>query len=242
MPLNALILTRDKATFELLVPMLQAANLKVEGCFSPGETLSRLQKGKFDAIVIDCTSVPDSTDVLEALRTGRSNRKAIAFAITEDPDESRRAFKTGANFTIERPITPERVQRSLRAAEGLLARERRRYIRIPVDAKLSVEQGEGQSVLWNVIDISEGGLAAVVPNDAGVPRGSVRIKFNIPDSAFAIEGKAEIVWHNSGKVGLQFTVLRPQSRADLDKWLGRRFEEAEQRLAAKRILVPGAGI
>jgi CheY-like chemotaxis protein len=222
--------------------MLQAAQLKVEGCFSPGEALSRLQTGKFDAIVVDCTSVPDSTDVLEALRQGRSNRKAIAFAITDDPDESRRAFKAGANFAIEKPITADRVQRSLRAAQGLLVRERRRYIRIPVDAKLSVDLGDGRPLHWNVIDVSEGGLSAVVPDDSGVPRGSLRIKFNIPDAAFAIEGKAEVIWHRTGKVGLQFTLLRPQSRADLDKWLGRRFEEAEQRLAAKRILVPGAGI
>jgi CheY-like chemotaxis protein len=228
MSLHAFILTRDREVFTTLLPILQAATLKVEGCFSPGEALAKLQKNKYDAILIDCASVPDAGDVLEALRNGRSNKRAIAFAITEDPDESRRAFKAGANFVIEHPLTAERVTRSLRAAHGLIVRERRRYFRTPLDTPIAVQHGQS-SHRWNITDVSEGGLSAVVPMDLStLPKGQLNISFKMPHSVMPIEGKAEIMWSRTGRVGLRFTTLTPQSRAELDRTMAKRFEDSER--------------
>lgn len=232
MPLTAIILTRDQHVFSQLVDVLQATQLKVEGSLSPGETLVKLQKGRFDAVFIDCGSVPDATDILEALRSGKSNRRAIAFAITEDPHDSQRAFTAGANFVIEKPLSAERVVRALRAAHGLIVRERRRYFRLPLDATVTIESMGKESSRWNIIDVSERGLGAIVPDGQEVPRGSVKIKFRIPQIVEAIEGKALVVWNRTGKVGLEFTTLQPNSRMELDKWIARRFDENERRLAS----------
>ena len=84
----------------------------------------------------------------------------------------------------------------------------------------------------NIIDVSERGLGAIVPDGQEVPRGSVKIKFRIPQVVEAIEGKALVVWHRTGKIGLEFTTLQPNSRTELDKWIARRFDENERRLAA----------
>ena len=100
MPLTAIILTRDQHVFAQLVDVLQATQLKVEGSLSPGETLVKLQKGRFDAVFIDCGSVPDATDILEALRSGKSNRRAIAFAVTEDPHRRPQAQVVQRGVTV----------------------------------------------------------------------------------------------------------------------------------------------
>ena len=232
MPLTAIILTRDQHVFSQLVDVLQATQLKVEGSLSPGETLVKLQKGRFDAVFIDCASIPDATDILEALRSGKSNRRAIAFAVTEDPHDSQRAFTAGANFVIEKPLSAERIVRSLRAAHGLIVRERRRYFRLPLDSTVTIESIGKESARWNIIDVSERGLGAIVPDGQDVPRGSVKIKFRIPQVVEAIEGKALVVWDRTGKVGLEFTTLHPNSRTELDKCIARRFDENERRLAS----------
>lgn len=234
MALTALILTRDQHVFSQLVEVLQATQLKVDGSLSPSETLVKLQRSRFDAVFIDCGSIPDSTDILEALRNGRSNRRAIAFAVTEDPHDSQRAFRAGANFVIEKPLSAERIVRALRAAHGLIVRERRRYFRLPLDATVTIETMGKETSRWNVIDVSERGLGAIVPAGQEVPRGSVKIKFRIPQVVEAIEGKALVVWNRTGKVGLEFTTLQPNSRVELDKWIARRFEENERRLAGVR--------
>lgn len=228
MAIQALIITRDQHVFSMLVPILQASGLKVEGCFNPGEALRKLQKDKFDAVLIDCASTPDALDLLTALRHGRSNRKSIAFAITEDPHESQRAFEAGANFVIEHPITAERVSRSLRAAHGLIVRERRRYFRHPVDALVSVELPDGKITKWNTLDVSEGGMGLLAPDSSEVS-GMVRVQVRLPQALELIEGKAEVRWCRTGKLGVQFTMLRPTSRVELDRWTARRFDEAEGR-------------
>lgn len=228
MAIQALIITRDQHVFSLLVPVLQGQGMKVEGCFNPGETLRKLQKNKFDAVFIDCGSTPDALDLLEALRHGKSNRRAIAFAITDDPHDSGRAFAAGANFIIEKPVTPDRVERSLRAAHGLIVRERRRYFRHPVDAVVTIELPDGKAMKWNALDVSEGGMGMLAPETNEVS-GTVRVQVRLPQAIDLIEGKAEIRWCRTGKVGVQFTTLRPSSRVELDRWTAKRFVEAEGR-------------
>jgi c-di-GMP-binding flagellar brake protein YcgR len=135
---------------------------------------------------------------------------------------------------IEKPLSAERIVRALRAAHGLIVRERRRYFRLPLDATVTIETMGKETARWNVIDVSERGLGAIVPDGQQVPRGSVKIKFRIPQVVEAIEGKALVVWDRTGKVGLEFTTLQPNSRVELDKWIARRFEENERRLAGAR--------
>jgi DNA-binding NarL/FixJ family response regulator len=236
MSASALILTRDKHVFDTLLPILQAAELKVEGSFSPGEGLKNLAKKKFDAVLIDMTSVPDSQDILEALRQGKSNRRAVAFAITEDPDETQKAFKAGANFVLEKPISSERAVRSVRAALGLILRERRRYFRYGINSALTLQHGENSEVQLAVENVSEGGVAAIVPESCTAIHSntSVRISFRLPQSTQLIAGKADVVWQRSGKIGLQFAMLRPESRTELTQFLSRKFDEVERAKAGKR--------
>jgi CheY-like chemotaxis protein len=228
MSASALLVTRDRHVFDALLPILQATELRVEGSFSPGEGLMKLHKNKYDAVLIDCVSVPDAHDILEALRQGKSNRRAVAFAITEDPDETQRAFRAGANFVLEKPIHPERAMRSIRAALGLILRERRRYYRYAVDCLLTVQHGERNEIQLGVENVSEGGLAAIVPENTDIPAASFRISFKLPKSEQLITGKADVVWKRSGKIGMQFSMLRPESRIELQRYLAQRFDESER--------------
>jgi DNA-binding NarL/FixJ family response regulator len=229
MSASALLVTRDRHVFDALLPILQATELRVEGSFSPGEGLVKLSKNKYDTVLIDCASVPDAHDILEALRQGRSNRRAVAFAIADDPDETQRAFKAGANFVLEKPIHPERAMRSIRAALGLILRERRRYFRLDIDCPLMIQHGERSEVKLGMENISEGGLAAIIPeNCADFSSTSVRFSFKLPKSEQLISGKADVVWKRAGKIGLQFSMLRPESRIELQRYIATRFDESER--------------
>lgn len=235
MSASALLLTRDRHVFTSLLPLLESAELRVEGCFAPGEALLQLKVKKFDAVLIDCASVPDANDIIEALRKGKSNRRAVAFAITEDPHDSQQAFKAGANFVIEKPIEAERAMRSLRAALGLILRERRRYFRCPLNTSVTLQAGEANEFQWSVDNVSEGGLGAIVPEySTRVAATSVRISFKLPLAEQLIAGKADIVWTRNGKAGLQFQALRPESRTELDRFLAKKFEENDRLQMGRR--------
>jgi hypothetical protein len=152
----------------------------------------------------------------------------VAFAIAEDPDETQRAFKAGANFVLEKPIHPERAMRSIRAALGLILRERRRYFRYAVDCPLTIQHGERNEMQLGLENVSEGGFAAIIPESRELPSTSFRISFRLPKTEQLIAGKADVVWRRSGKVGMQFSMLRPESRIELQRYLAQRFDESER--------------
>src|SRR5260370_24516284 len=73
--------------------------------------------------------MPSGPAILRELRQGRSNKSCIAFAIVHGRTTVQQAFEMGANFVLDKPISLERATRSVRAAQGLIMRERRRYQR-----------------------------------------------------------------------------------------------------------------
>jgi hypothetical protein len=159
----------------------------------------------------------------------------VAFAITEDPDDTARAYKAGANFVLEKPIHQERAMRSVRAALGLILRERRRYFRCQVDCPLTVQLSERDGFQLAIENVSEGGLAAIMPESVSrIPSSSVGISFKLPKSEHLIAGKANVVWTRSGKIGMQFSVLRPESRIELQRYLAQRFDESERIHSGRR--------
>jgi hypothetical protein len=52
------------------------------------------------------------------------------------------------------------------------------------------------------------------------PTGAVKVRFSLPDSEVAIEGKGEVCWcRDDGRIGIRFTQLRNASRSELDRWI-----------------------
>jgi len=87
--------------------------------------------------------------------------KTIGFAIVNGVTTVQEAFEMGANFVLDKPLAAERLTRSLRAAQGLMAHERRRYYRHPVATSVHINFGtETNEHLGTTVNLSEGGFAA----------------------------------------------------------------------------------
>jgi CheY-like chemotaxis protein len=123
--LKALLLTRDQEVVRVLRGVLEAVTAELETATCTSQGRQTIAQHKFDAILVDVDDVQDGCCVVRELREGRSNRKAIVFAITNHITSAKDAFEIGANFVLEKPISPERAMRSLRAAHGLISRDRR---------------------------------------------------------------------------------------------------------------------
>lgn len=226
MALQALILTRDRDMMKLFARAFEAASIQLHAAITPMEALKRLMRGKFDAVIIDCDDVTDSLDVLETLRGGKFNKTAIAFAVLNGGTSVKAAYDAGANFILEKPVTAEALTKSLRAAHGLIVRERLRYHRHPLDAhaKLRLESEAELSVA--VLNVSEGGMGVILqhkPQDKLV--GRLQLEFHLPNSSVPISGKGEIAWQlEDGRIGVRFFQLDPTSKRELDSWMQKNLE------------------
>lgn len=222
MALQALLLTHDSEVQRVLQQALDSANIDLELCFSAEHARQILSRQKFDALLVDCDDMKGGTDVLRDLRKARSNRNCVAFALINRITTVEQAFELGANFVLNKPVSLERAMRSVRAAQGLIMRERRRYHRHLLNAKGVIVVDAGTELPVSITNISQGGISIECARELD-EGGAARLKFNLPGSKKTIEIKGEVVWASpEGQAGIRFQVLPLESKKELDSWLERR--------------------
>ena len=118
-----------------------------------------------------------------------------------------------------KPVSVERAASSLRAARGLMAREKR------VKAA-SLVACAGLYCLWqrgkrcgDLLDLSEDGLA--IQSERRLPlRCKVYFQFNLPGDKSAVRLSGDVVWQDSsGRVGIRFVDVPQTSRRTLNEWI-----------------------
>jgi hypothetical protein len=142
---------------------------------------------------------------------------------------------------LQKPVTLEAIARSLRAAHALIMRERRRNSRQVTHADVQLVLGNAERLHVDLNDISEQGFGALLRHHSGKEIvGPVQLRFTLPDCDRPIQGRGEIVWHReNGRLGVQFTELRPSSRRALERWILRRLQQSSEyikRIAAIRTM------
>jgi len=222
--LKALLLTRDQEVLRVLRRVLETVSVGLETVTSTDAARQTIAKRKFDAVLIDCDDVESGCEVIRELRRGKSNAKSIVFAVTNRVTSVKRAFEIGANFILEKPISVDRAARSVRAAHGLIMRERRRYHRHSIDTTAHLTYGSVRDVPVPLTNVSEGGLALAARHTPDM-KGPVALRFELPGCNRALEAKGEFVWtSDGGRVGVRFVNLPSITKYELDSWLSRKLE------------------
>ena len=220
MRLETLLLSSDVETVRVLRRVMQDAGIDLLLTSTVNDAADLMARRKFDAIIADCDDLPGADELVQQLRQGSSNRSAIVFALTNGTTNLRRAFGLGANFILEKPLSLERATRGLRAALGLMVRERRRYFRLPFEVPATLDFGQGTRYQFPTSNLSEGGLSVRATHK--LPIGAkVRLSFCPPEGE-AIECAALVAWStDDGRAGLRFMVLGQAVRQQLADFISR---------------------
>ena len=228
MQLESLLLSRDPEVIRVVQPALEKLSIDVEVCRGVNSGQEILRTERFDAIIIDCDDLKGALGVLEGLRKSVSNKNSATFAIVNGSTTTQQAFKMGANFVLQKPISALNAKRCFSAAVNFMMRERRRYFRHPVEMPATLSFGEGQKMKVTVTNLSEGGMAIFFRGP--LPKGRVStVSFNLPGAASALEPKVQVAWMDeSGHAGLRFIDVSKESRAQLDAWLAGQSEKIEK--------------
>jgi ActR/RegA family two-component response regulator len=204
---------------------MQELALSVEVCIKVSDVRDRVNRSKFEVAVIDFSLGNQAILFLQQVRGSASNRTAITFAITSSRAETAYALKAGSSFALEKPLTPDSIRHTLKAAYGLIVRERRGYFRYPVSVPAAaITKGESE-VFGRTVNISERGVAlsTSAPLMPGTP---VTIQFTLTNPRLAVTADCKVCWHNDkGQSGLLFLFLPSSLSSELQAWLARRLEE-----------------
>ena len=239
MNLESLLISDDAALLGVLRPTLEKIAVDVRVCADCKAASDLLAKYKFDAVIVDCDDLAGGADLLKSIHKTQSNARSVSFAVLNGKTTTQEAFQAGANFVLQKPLTPLNATRCFNAALNFMVRERRRYFRLPVEMAVRILLPNTPELNAITTNVSEGGMAirvkGMLPRDA-----EAKLQFSLPGSNTSLEVKCEIVWADgTGRAGIRFVKVPQSSQYQLDKWLTERIRNELHRLFGEQVMFPG---
>ncbi len=219
MAFTSLVVCADARTVQALDRILSNIGMTVEHCSDPAIALSLFTDQHFDTVMVDCEREEAAGALISELRLHGSAKNAVVIAILKRGSNPRGIFASGANFILYKPVSDDRLNKSVAAAKTMIHTERRLTQRIPVNANASIAYACTENVTIKVVDLSVDGIA--VASAKPLPRNcKIYFQFSLPGEQSTIRISCEVIWQNdSGSVGLRFVDVPTASRRVLDYWI-----------------------
>ncbi len=205
-----------------MVPVLDGCRIESDVCTRADHAVGRVGCKRYEAVFVDCASL-DSGELLA--RIAGMNRRTLVFALASGSIDAREAGRCGANFILEKPLTPESLLKALRAAYGLMVSERRRYFRHSVSFAVMITTEKFPELIAMAVNVSQGGMAV----RSAIPvaqKGKVLLRFELPSSDRTLSAESEIRWTRDDLLGFEFLRMARRDREELVTWLGEQYEAA----------------
>lgn len=220
---TALVFCKDAPTRQLILESLHPLAILPEICEEGFIAASLLDKQKFEAVIVDLQLGDEAVLVLRQLRLSRANRTAVTFAITTGR-EPQGAARPDSTFVLQRPLSVAAICQTLRAAFGMVVRERRRYFRCPVEITAIVRARQPEDLLCQTVNISEGGIA--IQLSGSLDSDCALVRFSLPGRSNQLFAETKVVWRGAGGlVGLEFQSLAAPQKQELQEWLARKLDD-----------------
>ncbi len=182
--IRILVVDDEPVLCELFETVLTSAGMDVRAISHSQDAVEPLRKEKFDAVFLDVRMpTPDGFELARQMRASGFNIKTPIVMITGDSDPAvlKRGFEAGANFFLFKPVDQRGLLRLVRATQGSIQQEKRRYQRVGVSCRVTVESG-GQRFSGSTLDLSLNGL--LIQADGSIPIGSrVDVKLNLSEGS-----------------------------------------------------------
>ncbi len=184
-----------------------------------------LGEERMHAIFLDLRS-PDQREFEMVRRARRSFLQAVAPVVIvtgrEDAEVMRLAFQAGANFTLAKPVTAERLRNLMAVLRGCMVKAQVWHARLPFHTPVKVIRGP-QSFQTPSVNLSENGMLLDGSGPVGVGD-RVGIEFALPSSKLPIKAQARVIRRDEQeRIGLHFFELKPDHQQTLRRFLSDRL-------------------
>ena len=225
MTLSTLLVCADAAVVDVLRRVLEELGMKVELCAEPARAAVRLAQELFNLIVLDCKTQKETIGLLLGSRSSRLNDSTLAVVVVEGQESIRELFSLGVNFVVYKPVAYERALSSLRAAQTLLYRDKRRKVRAMVHTQATVDYAGGEQVRATLVDLAEDGMAVNFGKKLP-PTSKVYFQFQLPGQKTTVRLSGQVVWQDwNGHAGVQFVDVPQTSRRIMSEWLQNNLDD-----------------
>src|SRR5260370_36102897 len=132
-------------------------------------------------------------EVWKETRNWSSNEPAVLFSVSDNQAETTDAFKAGSTFVLRRPLSATWIDLSLKAAYGLIVRERRRYFRCPMEAPVIILRTSMPIAHDQTVNVSEAGMSIITAASLE-PGDRVQLQFTLAGDEFQFALESTVCW------------------------------------------------
>ena len=220
---RALVVDKDPAVCDLVRNLLTSIGMDVTGLTSSAEAAIRLREEKFAVVLLDLRMpTPDGFELARQARASGFNKMTPVILISDDQSLAAlsEGFKAGASFFLYKPLDKARLLKLIRATQGAIEHEQRRFRRILLRSRVRLMFDR---VEWEceTIDISLNGMLVQGEGSRSFPEGStVHVSLYADPAEKPITGSGSIIRVLPGnRMGIQLTEVMQAESQRLQEFL-----------------------
>ena len=221
MPARILVVDDDSLAGELICEILRSAGMDASFLTSSSEAAELLKREKYHAVFLDMRMPPpDGVELAHQIRASRVNASTVIVMITGEGERTlmKRAFEAGVEFFLFKPVARNKLLKLISVAEGPIERERRRFTRVRMRCRVSLESGDDR-LEGTTQDLSLSG--ALVQSGRAYPLGTrVTVSLELEAGTPALRSGALVVRTvGMDRMGIHFENLGPAESIRLQEYL-----------------------
>jgi hypothetical protein len=218
-PLSALLLSNDAGVLGMTNKIFDDYGFDVNVVTTATAAEDLIHRNFFDLAIYD-NDVPGAMALAREKIPGSPR---VVFAMVRR-DKGLEVRGKRVHFVMQKPFSADLFLKSLRAAYGVIAQEKRAAFRLDVQIgamPVTLLQESGQRSLSNVsvCNLSRTGLG--LQTKEMLPQGAtLQVSFQLPESADLMNVTGIVMWsRDNGQVGLQMTHIAPAQQKKLYAWI-----------------------
>jgi len=221
LPARVLVVDDDPPSGELICEILRSAGMEASFLASSTEAAELLKREKYHAVFLDMRMPPpDGVELARQIRASRVNASTVIVMITGEEERTlmKRAFEAGVEFFLFKPVARNKLLKLIRVAEGPIERERRRFTRVRMRCRVSLESGNDR-LEGTTQDLSLSG--ALVQSGRAYPLGTrVTVSLELEAGTPALRSGALVVRTvGMDRMGIHFENLGSAESIRLQEYL-----------------------
>ena len=218
--ISVLLLSNDAAVLGMTNKIFDDYGFSVNVARSAPEADALIKRNTFDLAVYD-NDVPGALNLAPPRPSGSTPH--VVFGMVNRTQSTALQGKR-VHFVVQKPFSADLFLKSLRAAYGVMLREKRaahrQEVGRPASSATILRDGVQRSVSRiTVVNVSKTGVG--LETREMLPQGAtLQLSFQLPDREETVQISGKIVWScENGKAGVLFTHVLPADQKRLNEWI-----------------------
>jgi len=212
MPMKIMVVDEDEASLKLVRSLAVPLDHIVITFQDSEEAGQRAENQRFDVIFVGMAMPqPDGLGMLRRIRNSPLNAEStiVMLSGTDDIPMLRNAFREGANFFFQKPITSGRILPFLASLASPGWKTKVRAARLPLFTDVTCVRHD-EELMVRSMNVSESGM--LLQTTADLRHGEeVSLEFNIAEVQAQVKVKTRVARNDGrGQAGVEFIDLAPE--------------------------------